>query len=178
MRRFSLAAGAALLLAGCGSSSQPTAPSVAPNVITFTAALSSQNEVPPITNAESGGRGTATITFNVTRDAANVITNGTATYVYSLSGFPAGAVIRATHIHNAPAGVNAGVVLDSGLTPATALTLANGTLTNQTFSNLVPGAAQGIALFQQIIDNPAGFYFNVHSNLNAGGAVRGQLVRQ
>jgi hypothetical protein len=28
-----------------------------------------------------------------------------------------------------------------------------------------------------IIANPAGFYFNVHTALNPGGAVRGQLSR-
>ena len=29
-----------------------------------------------------------------------------------------------------------------------------------------------------IAANPAGFYFNVHTPLNPGGAVRGQLVKQ
>ena len=31
---------------------------------------------------------------------------------------------------------------------------------------------------QQIIDNPNGYYFNVHTTLNPGGAARGQLVKQ
>jgi hypothetical protein len=29
-----------------------------------------------------------------------------------------------------------------------------------------------------IVANPAGFYFNVHTTLNPGGAVRGQLSAQ
>jgi hypothetical protein len=29
----------------------------------------------------------------------------------------------------------------------------------------------------QIYNNPAGFYFNVHTPVNPGGAVRGQLTR-
>jgi hypothetical protein len=33
------------------------------------------------------------------------------------------------------------------------------------------------ALEQTILNNPAGFYFNVHSTLNPGGVARGQLVR-
>jgi len=28
-----------------------------------------------------------------------------------------------------------------------------------------------------VINNPAGFYFNVHSTLNAGGVARGTLVK-
>ena len=33
------------------------------------------------------------------------------------------------------------------------------------------------ATINAIINNPAGFYFNVHSTLNPGGVVRGQLVK-
>jgi hypothetical protein len=71
------------------------------------------------------------------------------------------------------------VVWDTGLTPATAITLSNGTLTNQTFANMPgPGGSAAAELAQDIINNPSNYYFNVHSNLNPGGAVRGQLVRQ
>jgi hypothetical protein len=31
---------------------------------------------------------------------------------------------------------------------------------------------------QAIINNPAGYYFNVHTALTPGGAIRGQLVKQ
>ena len=30
---------------------------------------------------------------------------------------------------------------------------------------------------QAVLNNPAGHYFNMHTPLNPGGAVRGQLVR-
>jgi hypothetical protein len=69
------------------------------------------------------------------------------------------------------------VVWDTTLTAANAITLGDGTLNNQTFSN-TPGPQDPATLAQQIIDNPAGYYFNVHTALNPGGAVRGQLVRQ
>jgi hypothetical protein len=32
-------------------------------------------------------------------------------------------------------------------------------------------------MIQGIVSNPAGYYFNVHTQLNGGGAIRGQLVR-
>ena len=31
---------------------------------------------------------------------------------------------------------------------------------------------------QRMINNPGGFYFNVHSTLNPGGVARGVLVKQ
>jgi hypothetical protein len=34
-----------------------------------------------------------------------------------------------------------------------------------------------VAVFNAIINNPSGFYFNVHSTLNPGGVARGQLVK-
>jgi hypothetical protein len=34
------------------------------------------------------------------------------------------------------------------------------------------------ALAQTIINNPAGYYFNIHTAANPGGVARGQLVKQ
>jgi len=174
MKRYVLI-GIVALAAGCGSSNSPSSPSnTQPTTVVFTAALNAANEVPPITNADSNAKGTGTFTLNLTRDAAGTITDATGTFVYSLSGFPAGTTIRLTHIHEGGPGIAGGVVIDTGLTAGTAITLADGTLTNQTFSNRPVGAT----LANQIIANPNGYYFNVHSGLNPGGAVRAQLVKQ
>jgi CHRD domain len=175
MKRYVLV-GIAVLAAACGSSS-PSSPSGQPNTVVFTAAMSAANEVPPITNADQNAKGNATITFHLTRDGSGTITAATVDYVYSLNGFPAGTPIRATHIHEGGPNIGGGVVLDSGLTPATAITLTDGSTTNITFTGLT-NFVGGISLIQKIIDNPNGYYFNVHSNLNPGGAVRGQLVKQ
>ena len=176
MKRIAALTCAAALLGGCGSS--PTTPTnTQPNTIVFTAQLSAANEVPPITNADANARGTATITFNLTRDAAGTITAATVNFVYNLSGFPAGALIRLSHIHEGAAGVAGGVRIDTGLTPATAITLADGTATNVTFSN-VSVKPEDLQLVVAIIANPSNYYFNVHSALNPSGAVRGQLVKQ
>ena len=174
MKRYAILVCAAILAGACGDDDGPTSPSGPPNTIVFTAALSAANENPPVTNADTNGRGTGTFTLNLTRDSSSVITDATGTFVYSLTGFPAGSQIILTHIHEGGPTINGSVVVNTGLSAATALTLANGTLTNQTFSNRTVGAA----LAQRIIDNPNGFYFNVHSVLNPGGAVRAQLVRQ
>jgi hypothetical protein len=144
--------------------------------VIFTAQLNASNEVPPVTNADSTGRGTVTITFNLTRDSAGAITSGTVTFLAPVDSFPAGTVVRAAHIHNAPAGQNANVFIDTGLTPANGITLANGTGTLN-FPNVSNTSITPTSL-QAVIDNPAGHYFNVHTNLTPSGAIRGQLVRQ
>ena len=168
-----------LALAGCDDDS-PTAPSD-PNVVVFTAQLSAANEVPPIQGAEANARGDVRITFNLTRDASNNVTGGTATFVVNLSNFPAGSTWTLAHIHRGASGVAGGVVVNTGLTPTTSITLTNGSISNQTFSDRPIVNSQGqpdVALINEIIGNPAGFYFNVHSALNGSGAVRGQLVMQ
>ncbi len=106
MKRLSLFAVAlAFVAAGCSKSS--TSPSTTPTKPTFTATLSTANEVPPITNAESGGRGDATITFDGPRDATGNFTGPVSvTFVVNLSGFPAGTPINIAHIHTGAAGVN------------------------------------------------------------------------
>jgi hypothetical protein len=176
MRRFAAVALLAFAMA-CGDDDNPNGPTPPNNTgpIVFTAQLSPANEVPPVSNAESSGTGTATITFNVQRDAANgnVTGGGTVNFQANLSGFPAGVVMRAAHIHPGATGVNGSPLVDTGLSPATAITLTNGSGT-LSINNINISQADATA----IVANPAGFYFNVHSNGNPGGFARGQLVRQ
>lgn len=157
------------LIAGCGDDSQ-TAPSNVPLV--FSAVLSPANEVPSVGNAESAGRGAVQIQFDVTRGAGDAIVSATAMVYIQLSGFPAGTTVVGAHIHPAPAGVNGPVVLSTGLTAASTVSLPNGSGEFR-FS----GIAVDGALVQSIVNNPSAFYFNVHSPLNAGGFARGQLAR-
>jgi hypothetical protein len=171
MKRYSaLVLALGVLVSGCGSSS-PSAPTTPTNP-TFTANLSPANESPAIVGAEASGSGTATVTIVTTKDAAGNVTAAQATFVVNLSGFPAGTPINIAHIHNAPAGVNGGIVVNSNITAGQNV-LANG---SGTFT------AAGLTITpvdvaNQILANPANFYFNVHSTANPGGVARGQLVR-
>lgn len=141
--------------------------------IVFTVQMSAANEVPPISNAEQNARGSATITFNVPRDSnGNITGGGSATFAVQLSQFPAGSSARAAHIHPGAAGANGPVLVDTGLTPATAIALNDGT---GSVTLTQPSLLQADAT--NITANPGGYYFNVHTALNGGGAVRGQLVR-
>ena len=154
----------------------PTSPAD-PNLAVFTAQLSANNEVgggtPPATGLETNARGDVRIEFLLTRDAGNAVTGATATFIVNFSGFPQGAVWRLAHIHRGVAGVPGGVVVDTGLTPATAIELVNGGITGHRFTNVSVTAS----LTNEILTNPSGFYFNAHTLVNPSGAVRGQLVR-
>ena len=79
---------------------------------------------------------------------------------------------RGAHIHPGVAGVNGGVVVNTGLSAAAPLVMADGSA-NVTISNIA--LTQDLAT--QIMANPAAFYFNFHTPLNPGGAIRGQLAR-
>lgn len=187
MKLLALATGAALLVAACGGGAQPaptTAPTTAPaaatsaapaaaNKVVFTADLKPTNEVPPITSAEASGSGKATVTFNLTRSAAGAITAATADFDVVLSGFPTSTAITLGHIHKAAAGANGGVSVGFKTDAPNPIALTTGgTTITKTSITVPPDVAQ------QIIDDPAGYYVNIHSALHGGGVVRGQLTKQ
>jgi CHRD domain len=158
-----------LAAAGCGKDSPTTpTPDAAPK---FTVTLLPSNEVPAVSNADAAGSGTATVILNTTKDGSGNITAATADFTVTLSGFPASTTLTGAHIHPGAAGANGSVVVSLGLTSGE-IVLANG---SQTFSR--NGITVDAALAQTILNNPAGYYFNVHTTINTGGAARGQLVR-
>lgn len=167
---------ALVLMFGVSCDDSPTSPSD-PNVAKFTAILLPANEVPPITNADAAASGTMQLTMTVTRDAANNITGATYDFVVNITGFPANTTLTGAHIHNAGAGTNAGVVVGLPLTATdTSVPSGQATITKTGLSSTsatVPAAQ----VAQGVFNNPPGNYFNVHTTLNTGGAVRGQLVK-
>jgi hypothetical protein len=164
------ALGLTLVAFGCGKDT-PATPTPAPDP-KFTATLLPSNEVPAVTNADASGSGTVTITMHNTKDASGNITASNADFTFTLQGFPAGTVLTAAHIHPGAAGVNGSPTWNLNLVSG-ANTLPNGSIT-LTVNAVNPS---DVAIAQQIINNPAGFYFNVHTTINTGGAARGQLVR-
>jgi hypothetical protein len=164
-----------LFAAGCGDDeSNPTGPSVTGPIV-FSMQLSAVNEVPPISNAESGARGTATITMNVPRDS-NGDPNGSGTIDFSvtLTGFPAtGSSAILAHIHLGAAGANGGVEINTGLSAASAVNLTGG---GGSFTRT--GVAVDASRALQLYTTPAAYYFNVHSAMNPGGVVRAQMALQ
>ena len=156
-------------VAGCDEDNGTPAPSNQPLV--FTATLSSANEVPAVSNAEAGATGNATITITPTRDSANAITGGSIAMSFDVRGLTSSSNIILAHIHTGAAGANGGVVVNSGLSAASAIPTPVGTA-----SFARSDIAADAATINAIVNNPAGHYFNVHTTLNPGGVVRGQLA--
>lgn len=174
MKRLALLA--LVLVFGISCDDSPTSPSD-PNVAKFTAILLPANEVPPITNADAGASGTMQLTMTVTRDSANNITGATYDFVINYTGFPANTTLTGAHIHNGGAGTNAGVVVGLPLTASdTAVPTGQGSLRKTSLPS-TSATVTPAAVAQGIFNNPGGNYFNVHTTLNTGGAIRGQLVR-
>jgi len=134
--------------------------------LTFTAQLHGGNEVPGVS---TGSAGTSTVTWNTATKAG--------TYRVDVYNMPVGTT--ASHIHAGAPGVTGPVIIN--------FTVPAGGISNDyalagTFacSDVVPRAPQGINScedFEQalLLGNT---YVNVHSTVNAGGEIRGQLVRQ
>lgn len=154
--------------AACGSS--PSSPSD-PNLATFTVSTLPANEVPPVTGNESSGSGTMTVTFHLTKDSGGTVTSATADFNGTFSGFPAGTALTGAHIHEGAVGVNGAIRVSTGIAAGDIVfTNGGGTL-----------AKTGIAvtgdLATAIMNNPAGYYFNIHTAAHPGGVARGQLVK-
>ena len=134
--------------------------------LSFTAALHGGGEVPAVS---TGAAGTATVTWNTTTKAG--------TYRVEVYNMPSGTV--ASHIHVGASNV-AGPVVINYTVPAGGI--SNDYTLSGTFgcSDVVPRQPQGINScedFEQalLLNNT---YVNVHSQVNGGGEIRGQLVRQ
>ena len=171
MKRLTFAVLGLLLAAGCSGSS--SAPSTTPSnqTVRFTATLSAANENPPITNAESTANGTASIDFILSKDASGAVTGAVVNFTsVTLAGFPSTAVVNIAHIHTGGSTTNGPILVNTTLAPGDiVLSGGSGTFTRNNITTLSTTDAQAI------IANPAGFYFNVHTTLNPGGVMRGQL---
>ena len=174
MKRLAIVVSGLLHAAGCSSSSS-TPPSTPAGTTTtrVTAAMQPSQETPaPISNSENSSSGTATIDFVITRDATGAITAATANFQVNTAGFPGSTTtLTAAHIHTGAVGVGGGILIDTGVKSDVSVSGGAATFTRN-------GITMTAANAQSILDNPAGFYFNVHTPANPGGVMRAQLVKQ
>jgi len=171
MKRAGLLFVGLLFAVSCGSSSSTTGPTGTKP--TFTATLLPANEVTAVVGGEAAGSGNVTVTFDTTTNSAGQVTAATATFVVNLTGFPPGTNINLAHIHQGASGCVCPVVISTTLTASDQVqTTSAGSITFVRSS--VPAGADVV---QGIINNPSGYYFNVHSTNNPQGVARGVLAR-
>jgi hypothetical protein len=190
MRLFTSLVATALLAAACGGTAAAPSPTVAPTTApttaptvaptptpqlkyTFNADLKTTNEVPAIANAEASCTGKGTFTLDTTKDATGKITAATAGFNLTVAGCPANTMLTLFHIHQAAAGANGGVKVTGKGDAANPIALATGATAA---AIVVSNVTVDPVLANDIITGPAGFYFNVHSTVNGGGVIRGQLT--
>lgn len=139
--------------------------------IPFTASLSGDQEVPPVATEASG---TATLTVDGDRDTYDLDLDVAGIDPDDL--FPVGSLNSAVHLHLGEAGVNGPVVLNlagAGTITDTedgfSLEVDDGAFADISNVGLSPQA-----LLAAMIEE--GTYFNVHTNANNAGEIRGQAT--
>jgi uncharacterized protein (TIGR03437 family) len=134
--------------------------------------MSPRNEVPPIEGLEASGLGFihAIRSFN----ESGAVASGVVTFDVAYT-FP-GASFTGLHIHRGAAGVNGPVIINSGISgnaPVAADPSGSGRL-NFTTEVDVANANQ-LETLNGLFFNPSGYYVNLHTTTNPGGAIRAQL---
>ena len=139
--------------------------------ITMSLNMLTSNENPPIVGLDANA--VSAVRIDLLRDASGAATHALVLYGVNYR-FPGATTFTGLHIHDGAADVNGPVRIDSTITAANSVVSADG------FGNIlrVFNAANEAALgaVNGLLSNPEGFYLNLHTTVNPGGAVRSQLA--
>jgi hypothetical protein len=141
--------------------------------LTLRPQMTTSQEVPAITDVDA--EGAALIQIEVVRNNTGAITSGTVTFDVDYR-LPAASVITGLHIHNAAAGANGGIVIDTGINNSTrSITTTTGR--GNVFRTVdIPGTnTTGIAALTGLFTDPTQYYVNLHTTARPAGLIRGQL---
>ncbi len=139
--------------------------------IAFRAVLSPANEVPAVTGLAVSGMGT--VLLHVVRDSSGKIVSASTDFNTSYS-YPGDVTFTGMHVHKGNAGENGPVTINSN-TASVDDPAGRGSLVRQGFTAATDAA--GLDTVNGMLANPSGFYLNVHTTINPGGVMRGQLQR-
>ena len=138
----------------------------------FRPAMDPANEAPPVTGLDASG--SALIRVSVNRDTSGAITSGVVSFDVTYR-FPGSATIVGLHIHSAPAGVSGPVVISSGINASSSIKSDSGRGNIFRVAEIPGTDTAGLAALTALMADPTGFYVNIHTTVNPGGAMRGQL---
>jgi uncharacterized protein (TIGR03437 family) len=141
--------------------------------ISFPVVMSAANEVPAVTGLTADS--VARVNAFVIRNADGSIPAGMVMYDVNFRGYPANTTITGLHIHRSPAGANGGIVIQSGVDGnANKVVSDTGSGNITRFINV--GSPTAVTALNDLVANPNGFYVNIHTSVNPGGAQRSQLT--
>lgn len=138
---------------------------------TLQVALSPANETPPVTGLTASG--TTAVTVYTVRNADGNIVAGTIIFDVNYRGFPANVSITGLHIHQEQAG-KAGPIRFPTDVGKPAVTSATGS--GNIYKSVTVATADALTALNALVQDPSGFYENLHTTDNPGGAIRSQLV--
>lgn len=137
------------------------------------ARLSAVEQVPPLAGID--GSGSAQVTLNIRRNDEGEMVSAFVTFTVNVNVQDQGDVtLVGMHIHEAPLGENGGIRIRSSLDFGGDPVVAMGG-SARIWSQVEIVDSDGLATVGRLVDNPTGFYVNVHSASNRRGLLRGQL---
>lgn len=137
----------------------------------FRAVMLPTNEVPA---TSANATGVADILAHVVRDSSGQIVSGSVDFLLHVN-FAAAATATGLHIHSGDSTVSGPVVIPTTLSAGNPQQLkAGGDIVR--FQAQVTGEGTALTSLRGMIQNPAGYYVNIHTTDFPNGAIRGQLV--
>jgi len=136
--------------------------------------MSPANESPAIAGLTASGPSSAMLFLS--RAADGSVKGGMVLFDVNYRNFPANTTITGLHVHTGAAGSNGGIVLPSGV-DANANKVVTATGNGNIFKSANVTTDAGITALNGILVNPNGYYMNLHTTVNAGGAMRDQLAQ-
>lgn len=153
----------ALVVIGAAGGAQAKKPALSATPV-FKLHLKPSQEVPQVKDLKANAVGS--VTFDLERSGVGAIISGEVIFYFNYS-FPSSVNITGLHIHQAPKGSVAPPLVSSGVTPFTDVD-GKGNITT-----VVTGVTP--ATLQAILNNPRGYYVNLHTSVNPDGALREQM---
>ena len=139
----------------------------------FKAAMSPDNEVPPV--SAPGTSGFSTVTVRVTRDLTGNITAATVIFEIDYT-VPSATTFTGLHIHNITGGNVGGVVINTGLSASNTVN-ATGTGKITRVVNYASTDTAGLSYVTGLLDAPENYYVNIHSTVQPSGLMRAPLLK-
>jgi uncharacterized protein (TIGR03437 family) len=141
--------------------------------IPFRVNMSPLNEVPAIENLNASGF--ATVWVHVVRNSAGRVVSGTVDFTTRYQ-FPTGITFTGFHIHRGAVGTNGPVLIDTRISGGNPVVDETGRGQISRSVQILEGTAN-VAVLEELIANPEGFYINLHTTNHPGGALRAQMTK-